>query len=108
AGHEVNQILNAILPLPANGASPQAQAVVSTKRGNYAVIPDAQLLVELGKRVKDQRQYRTAFAQLPNFDFQSIPLYDREKANLNKKQPFRTDFESLLQKGDFIDIELPA
>jgi len=107
ATHEVNQILNAILPLPANGETPTAQAVASTLRGKYAVIPDTNLLTELGKRVKNQRVYQTELTKLPNFDLNSIPLYTaKEQANLDKKQPFRTDFEKLLQKGDFVDISL--
>ncbi|MFN0214000.1 MAG: metallohydrolase [Saprospiraceae bacterium] len=107
ASHEVNQILNAILPLPAAGKKPKAQAVASTLRGRYDVIPDTNLLIELGKRVKDQRVYKNAFAKISNFDFDAIPLYaEKEKANLDKKQPYRTDFEKLLQKGEFVDITI--
>ncbi len=104
--HEVNQILNAILPIPAKG-TPKAQAVVSTKRSNYDVIPDTSLLVELGKRVKNQRRYQSTFAKIPGFQFNSIPLFvEKEQANLDKKQPMRTDFETLLKKGEFIDINI--
>ncbi|MBP6812003.1 MAG: hypothetical protein KA138_10815 [Saprospiraceae bacterium] len=105
--HEVNQILNAILPRPAQGKTPKAQAVVSTKRANYDVIPDTNLMAELGKRVKKQRIYKTAFGKIPDFDFNSIPFYaDKEQANLNKKQPYRTDFEKMLDKGEFVDITI--
>ncbi len=107
ATHEVNQILNAILPLPASGKTPKAQAVVSTKRSNYEVIPDTNLLAELGKRTKKQRVYKTAFGKIPGYDFNSIPFYaEKELANLNKKQPYRTDFEKMLDKGDFVDITI--
>ncbi|HHB52635.1 MAG TPA: metallohydrolase, partial [Saprospiraceae bacterium] len=47
ADYEVNQMLNAILPLPPNGRTPKAKAIVSTERSTYKTIPKADLLVEL-------------------------------------------------------------
>ena len=59
--HEVNQILNAILPLPDAGSKPTARCVVSTKRKQYDTIPDAKLMVELGRRVANTRKYEAEF-----------------------------------------------
>ena len=55
---EPSTILDAILPLPASGHRPTAKAVVSTKRKNYETIPRSALLVELGKRVQNVRNYQ--------------------------------------------------
>ncbi len=110
ATHEVNQILNAILPLPTPGRQPKALAVVSTQRGRYDVIPDTNLLVELGKRVKTQRIYKGKL-EIAGVILAELPHYaDKEQANLNKKQPLRTDFEKLLDTdtldNDYVDIQI--
>ena len=47
----LNEILNKILPYPQNGGPRQGYAVVSTRRKNFASIPDPDLMMDLGKRV---------------------------------------------------------
>lgn len=74
--HEVNQIFNSILPLPEAGKKPTAKCVVSTKRKQYDTIPDAELLVEIGKRVSNTHNYLKEFKKAdPSFD----PDEDRTK-----------------------------
>jgi hypothetical protein len=129
--HEVNQIFNAILPKPAAGETPKAQCLVSTKRSQYDTIPDAKLLVELGKRVSNTKNYFEVLkAANPNFDhendiynYSKIKTYTTEpterevgeKDFLNQPQPIRSDMESEKRglksiKGDveFIDVEIEA
>ena len=60
--YSVNQILDAILPRPESG-KPTAQAIVATERSFYAPIPEADLLVELGKRVCNTRNCAKALAK---------------------------------------------
>jgi hypothetical protein len=100
---EPSTILDAILPLPSNGGKPTAKAVVSTMRKNYKVIPRAPLLVELGKRVANVRNYQKKLAgkasKLPSFK-------EHEKAWLNSPQPWRTDLEKVLNDADFVDVEI--
>ena len=126
---EVNQIFNAILPLPAPGKTPTAQCVVSTKRKQYDTIPDAELLVEIGKRVCNTRTYMTVFQKLdPDFDpdkdiyqysvikkYSTVPTSREvgDKGWLDKPQPMRTDMESngkglkqMLDTVEFIDVEI--
>jgi beta-lactamase superfamily II metal-dependent hydrolase len=128
---EVNQIFNAILPLPPDGELPTAQCVVSTKRKQYTTIPDGEMLVELGKRVANTRSYLTEF-QEANEDFDpeaeifnysviktySSPPQEREVGEidwLDQPQPIRTDMESIA-KGEreisetveFVDVLLDA
>ena len=105
ADWEINQILDAILPLPAAGARPTAQAVVSTERSYYPPIPEGDLMVELGRRVANTRNYQAQLsdagldpaAELPHF-------HDEEEAFLDKPQPWRTDLEKLLLGKDFVDV----
>ncbi len=108
--HEVNKILDSILPLPASGAKPTAQCVVSTKRKQYVTIPDAELLVELGRRITNTREYLKEFKKADaNFDpdraifnYSVMKTYSGEpdpvevgdKGWLDKPQPPRTDMES--------------
>jgi hypothetical protein len=99
---EPSTILDAILPLPSSG-KPTAKAVVSTMRKNYDVIPRAALLVELGKRVANVRNYQKKLgataSKLPKFK-------DFEKTWLNSPQPWRTDLEKVLGGADFVDVEI--
>jgi beta-lactamase superfamily II metal-dependent hydrolase len=104
----VKQILDAILPLPKAGKMPTAQAIVSTEREFYDPIPEAKLLVELGNRVANTKNYRQALkakgiaetdvwittkAKKNNF-------YSKyEKNFLGMLQPLRTDLENLLEPG---------
>lgn len=125
--HEVNQIFDAILPKPAPGKTPKAQCLVSTKRSQYDTIPDAQLLVELGTRVANTKNYSEVFkAENPNFDpekeiynYSKLKTYSKppspkevgEKKWFDKPQPIRSDLESVSRgskslEGDaeFIDV----
>ena len=84
--YSVNQILDAILPRPKSG-KPTAQAIVSTERSFYAPIPEADLLVELGKRVCNTRNYAKALTKA-NQDPTQLNLYEeREKGFLDQPQP---------------------
>ncbi|MER8784371.1 MBL fold metallo-hydrolase [Mesorhizobium sp. M1006] len=104
---EPARILNAILPLPADGEQPAAKALVSTARGNtYPSIPRSELLVELGKRVGNARKYLDSFgaagaANLPHYA-------DREEQWLMEAQPPRTDLECILSGKTYVDIEIEA
>ena len=127
--HEVNQIFNAILPLPPAGQQPTAQCVVSTKRKQYDTIPDAELLTEIAKRVSNTRVYLDEFKAAdadfdPNeeiFNYSVEKLYKGEdtprevgdKGWLDKPQPRRTDMESAMKSSgdmgidvEFIDVEI--
>lgn len=127
---EVNKILDAILPMPKNGEKPKAQAIVSTKRTKYDTIPDAELLVEIGKRVCNSKSYLAEFeSNDQNFNpYTDIYRYSKKKKYsgepkereigevgwLDKPQPVRTDMESegkgqekMLIKCEFIDVNIP-
>ncbi|MCA9062866.1 MAG: hypothetical protein KDA96_07400 [Planctomycetaceae bacterium] len=127
--HEVNQIFNAILPLPDSGTKPKAKCLVSTKRKQYDTIPDGELLTELGKRVSNTRNYLKDFqAADPGFDpekdifnYSVMKRYSSEpkqrevgdKGWLDRPQPIRTDLESAgrgqgTMPGDveFIEVEI--
>jgi len=118
--HEVNQIFDAILPLPVPGQSPQAKCLISTKRKQYDTIPDGELLVELGKRVSNTKNYLGEFqAADPNFDpeneifnYSVMKTYSRppsprevaDKGWLGNPQPLRSDLESAGKgQGEMID-----
>ncbi len=125
--HEVNQIFNAILPLPPEGEQPTAQCVVSTKRKQYDTIPDAELLTEIAKRVSNTREYLAEFEAADAdfdpgeeiFNYSVEKLYSGEdtprevgdKGWLDKPQPRRTDMESVAKgnkdmggEAEFIDV----
>ncbi|MCU7849372.1 MAG: metallohydrolase [Candidatus Thiodiazotropha sp. (ex Lucinoma kastoroae)] len=128
--HEVNLILDAILPRPKGRRKPKAQCIVSTKRKQYVTIPDAELLTELGRRVSNTRKYLTDFTKAdPNFDPEQgifnysvgkkysgepSPREVGDKGWLDKPQPFRTDLESagkgeqqiLRDVVEFVDVEI--
>lgn len=126
---EVNQILNAILPLPKAGKKPRAKCVVSTKRKQYETIPDAELLTEIAKRVSNTKNYLQAFsddddsfdpeADIFNYSFmkgysdEPSPREVGDKGWLDKLQPMRTDMESagkaekeIYEEVEFIDVEI--
>lgn len=101
---EASTILDAILPLPAGGARPTAQAIVSTARTPYEPIPQATLLIEIAKRVGNTRTYGEHLtdkhiAGLPNFA-------KYEKPWLGKPQPLRTDLETRLTGLDFVEVTI--
>ncbi|MEM7588516.1 MAG: metallohydrolase, partial [Acidobacteriota bacterium] len=127
--HEVNQIFDAILPLPESGEEPSAQCVVSTKRKQYDTIPDAELLAEIGRRVSNTQSYLERFQQAdPAFDadtdvfnYSVMKTYSKqpsprevgEKGFLDQPQPPRTDMESagkgsedMLGVVEFVDVEI--
>lgn len=127
ATNEMNQFLDAILPLPAAGTSASAQCLVSTKRTKYDTIPDAELLTELGKRVGNTRVYLTQFQDadsefdpdLDIFRYSVIKQYAAglrevgENGWLDKPQPRRTDMESeakgqsaMTNTVEFVDCEI--
>jgi len=131
ADQEVNQIFDAILPLPEAGKTPTAKCVVSTKRKQYDTIPDAELLTEIGKRVSNTRTYLTEFQKVdPNFNpeedifnYSVMKNYSNEptprevgdKGWLDKLQPMRTDMEStgkgqekMLNTVEFVDVEIES
>jgi hypothetical protein len=105
--------------------------VVSTKRKQYTTIPDGELLVELGKRVANTRNYLTEFqdadedfdplVEIFNYSVMktySSPPLQREVGDLgwlDQPQPRRTDMESIA-KGEaeiadtveFVDVLLDA
>lgn len=126
---EVNQILNAILPLPKAGKKPKAKCVVSTKRKQYETIPDARLLTEIAKRVRNTKNYLQVFTQdddnfdpetsIFNYSFmkeysdEPSPREVGDKGWLDKPQPLRTDMESagkgereMNEDVEFIDVEI--
>jgi beta-lactamase superfamily II metal-dependent hydrolase len=101
---EPSTILDAILPLPAGNAKPTAQAIVSTERTFYKVIPRATLLLEIGKRVSNTKTYLNELsseqvANLPN-------LADYEQKWLDRPQPLRTDLETLLTGDGFVEVAI--
>jgi hypothetical protein len=102
---EPGTILDAILPLPAGGATPKAAAVASTKRKNYETIPRAALLAEIGRRVGTVRNYNAALgaavSELPMFAAFEAPWIDLP-------QPLRTDCEQALSGEGFVDVEIEA
>jgi beta-lactamase superfamily II metal-dependent hydrolase len=108
--YEVNQILDAILPLPSPGAEPVAKALVSTKRSTvYPSIPAADLLVELGKRVANTKVYFDELKRLdPDFENKAPfdEYWDYELLDcLKQSQPWRTDLESTIIGKAYVDVE---
>ena len=102
---EPSTILDAVLPIPAAGAKATAKAVVSTMRKNYQTIPRSALLVELGKRVANVRNYQTLLGTSAS----SLPKFNEfEKTWLGSPQPMRTDCENALSGAMFVDVEIEA
>lgn len=97
------EILNAILPVKSRK---QAQAIVSTRRGNYPTIPRSELLVEIGNRVSNTKNYATAFkkADLKTSDVPKFSGYERKF--FGEVQPLRTDLETMLSSKGYIDVEI--
>ena len=100
---ESSTILDAVLPLPAAGTKPKAQAVVSTKRGKYDTIPRSALLKELGRRVKNVRNYQKLLGDRAS----ALPKFiEFEKQWLDAPQPMRTDCENALSNAAFVDVKV--
>jgi hypothetical protein len=105
---EPAQILDAILPLPAAGADPTAKAVVSTKRKNYKTIPKAELLVEIGKRVSNTRNYEQDLIAAGHDPTELRHFSSLEEQWIDQPQPKRTDLECLITEDPWVDEELEA
>lgn len=116
AGVSVLQILDTLLPLPKGGKKPTARAIVSTEREFYNPIPESALLVELGKRVANTRNYR---AELLANGIKETEIWTSVKAKKNsfytkyektflgEPQPWRTDLEHLLNPDkNFVEVEI--
>ena len=111
----VFEILDTILPVPKKGTKPTAKAIVSTEREFYDPIPECKLLVDLARRVSNTCNYGKRIQQV-GIDAKSIWATDRakrkkfyekyEKEFLDEPQPLRTDLEFVLNKKDFIDVEI--
>ena len=120
---------NVILPLPAGNKKPTAQCIISTKRKQYDTIPDAELLTELGQRVRNTRNYQQHlktmdasfkpvndlfnYSVLKEYSKQPSPREVGDKGWLDKDQPFRTDLESSGRGSaewngtvEFVDVHL--
>lgn len=115
AATSVFEILDTLLPVPKNGKRPTAQAIVSTEREFYTPIPDCSLLVDLGRRVCNTRNYAESLAE-NQIDIPRIwdttkgkrdQFYERfEKKYLDQPQALRTDLEFELTKQIFIEVEI--
>jgi hypothetical protein len=102
---EPSTILDAILPVPSAAALPQACAVVSTKRKNYETIPRTALLAELGRRVRNVRNYSAELGA----NASHLPKFNQfEKPWIDLPQPWRTDCENALSGAAFVDVEIEA
>lgn len=109
-------VLDTLLPVPADGAKPTAQAVVSTEREFYDPIPRCPLLVDLARRVSNVSSYG---ARLAAKGIDPATIWASTKARKNKfyetyekdyldaPQPLRTDLENVLESREFLDIEIP-
>jgi len=109
-------VLDTILPVPADGAKPTAQAIVSTEREFYNPIPECKLLVDLARRVSNTSSYGARLKK-KGIDPTSIWVTTRAKKNklfekyekdfLDQPQPMRTDLEFVIDGRDFLDVEIP-
>ena len=105
---EPSTILDAILPIPKGSKKPTAMAIASTRRKSYQTIPSSALLVEIGKRVKSVRSYKTALTKA-GFNTKDLRKFENyEKAWIGKHQPLRTDLEHILEPVGFVDVEIEA
>ncbi len=103
---EPSTILDAILPAGDAGGDPQAKVIVSTRRKNYKTIPKGALMVEIGKRVANTRNYEDELVAA-GVTLSELRDYEEfEKDWLGKPQPWRTDFEELLEGKGFVEVEI--
>jgi hypothetical protein len=100
---EPGTILNAILPKVDN---PQAQVIVSTNRNKYPSIPYSPLLVEIAKRAAPTKNYHEELtaAGITLEELEDFEGYEKEW--LNTPQPLRTDFEELIHKKGYVEVEI--
>jgi hypothetical protein len=97
-------ILNAILPATSKS---KANAIVSTRRGNYETIPRTDLLAEIGRRVSNTRNYADAFKKASKKTSEVPKFGEFESPSFAKPQPSRTDIERMLLAANaFVDVEL--
>ncbi|HYH45420.1 MAG TPA: metallohydrolase, partial [Thermoanaerobaculia bacterium] len=109
-------VLDTILPVPADGARPTAQAIVSTEREFYNPIPECKRLVDLARRVSNTSVYGERLAE-KGIDPASIWATTKAKKNqffekyekefLEQPQPMRTDLELVIDGRDFVEVEIP-
>jgi hypothetical protein len=92
------EILDAILPL---AGKRRAQAIVSTRRGNYPTIPRADLLAEIGSRVSNTKNYEQEFDRA-GVKTSAVPKFrEYERDSFGEPQPMRTDLERILGGDEF-------
>jgi len=97
---EPSTILDAVLPV---SGKKKAQAVVSTKRKNYETIPRSALLAEIGRRVKNVKNYQTLLGTKAS----GLPKFvEFEKQWIGMPQPWRTDCEHELSNAEFVDVRI--
>lgn len=97
-------ILDAILPVASKA---NAKAVVSTIRGRFPTIPRADLLVEIGRRVSNTKNYADAFKKAHKATSAVPKFAGYESKTFAKPQPLRTDLEQLLPNAKpFVDVEI--
>jgi len=91
---EINQILDALLPMPQQGATPRGYAVASTERtSRWPSIPNAELMETIGMRVANSRtEYLEAAGNL--------------SVKPNVPQPQRTDLEDQVTGKTVEHIEI--
>jgi beta-lactamase superfamily II metal-dependent hydrolase len=90
----INQILDALLPVPTAGKRPQGKAIASTERTTrWVSIPDPALMQELGRRVANAR---ITYVEDPS----------RLHVPPRKRQPQRTDLEAQVKKKPVPYIQL--
>ncbi|MER9526686.1 metallohydrolase [Mesorhizobium sp. M0292] len=101
---EPSTILDAILPKPKGNKKPTALAVVSTDRTKYDPIPKSPLLLEIGNRVSNTRNY---LSLLGEDRARTLPLYEKyERQWLDMPQPWRTDIEAMISGESFVDVAI--
>jgi beta-lactamase superfamily II metal-dependent hydrolase len=111
----VYAILDTILPVPQNGDTSTAQAIVSTEREFYPPIPEGKVLVDLARRI--DRTSACCYGELldaNDVDRKTIWtstkakkerfLEDYEQEFLDARQPLRTDLEMVARRKPFVDI----
>jgi len=92
--HPINEILNRLLPKPADGEQTKAYAVASTKRtSRWPSIPNAALLEEIGKRVANART-------------EYVEKKGKTSVKAHVPQPPRTDLERQLTHKPVPFIEI--
>jgi beta-lactamase superfamily II metal-dependent hydrolase len=93
AQRKISQVLDAILPRPAEGEAPKARAVASTFRTTlWGSIPDPALMTELGQRISNTR---STYIEDPT----------RQHVPEHTPQPQRTDLEMQVTATPKVPVE---